>query len=153
MISHSIGKYISSIYRHQSIILSNCFQKYGFGSGQYIFFINISINEGINQKELSEKVKIDRANTNRAIKKLELLGYIYTLEDKKDRRNRRSFLTEKGKEIIPIVKKELANVTEIMARGMDENQRDILFDLLVLIETNIQQEVEHLRKEKSNEIK
>ncbi|MTI47640.1 MAG: MarR family transcriptional regulator [Firmicutes bacterium] len=144
----SIGRYISSIYRHQSILINKYFEKYGFGSGQYIFLINISKNEGINQKQLSENVKIDRANTNRAIKKLEKLGYIYTVEDKEDRRSRKSFLTEKGKEIIPLVIKDLANITEIMAQGMDDNQREKLLGLLQLIEKNIMLEVDNIRKDK-----
>lgn len=153
MQSQSIGKYISSIYRHQSILINNSFQKYGFGSGQYLFLVNISKNEGINQKDLSEKLKIDRANTNRAIKKLQQLGFIYTLKDKEDRRNHKSYLTDKGKDLIPIIKKELLNITEIMAKNIDEDKRNDLFDFLEQINENVQHQVKILKEEKSNEIK
>ncbi|WP_461204816.1 MarR family winged helix-turn-helix transcriptional regulator [Clostridium sp. DL1XJH146] len=153
MKEQSIGQYISSIYRHQSILINNSFQKYGFGCGQYIFLLNIFQNEGINQKNLSENVKIDRANTNRAIKKLEQLGYIYTLEDKEDRRNHKSYLTEEGKNLVPILKKELLNITEIMSTGIFEDKREYLFESLEQINTNVQQCVNKLREEKSNEIK
>lgn len=153
MKNDSIGKFISSIYRHQSIIINNQFEQYGFGTGQYIFFIHIAKNEGINQKDLSEILKIDRANTNRAIKKLEQLGYIYTIEDEKDKRNRKSYLTDQGKKLMPKAKNKLTTLTEIMAKGMNDTDRKYLFKLLELVEKNVEEEVNKLRKEKTNDCK
>lgn len=151
MEKQSIGKYISSIYRHQSIIINERLAKYGIGSGQYIFLINISQFEGINQKDLSDQVKIDRANTNRAIKKLEELDYIYTQVDENDRRNHKSYLTKKGNQLIPLIKKDLLDITEIMAENISVEKREDLFILLQQLNDNVQQYVMTTRKVKPND--
>ena len=146
MQNQSIGKYISSIYRYQSILINKQFEQYGFGCGQYIFLIHIAQNPGINQKELSERVKIDRANTHRAIKKLSSLGYIYTDRDEDDKRIMKSYLTEEGKRLMPAVKSGLLSLTDIMLENFDDSEREMIFGLLRKIEKNVQDHVRTLRE-------
>ena len=150
MQKQSIGKYISSIYRYQSIIINKKFEQYGFGSGQYIFLINIAKNQGINQKELSDMVRIDRANTHRAIKKLEALGYVYTVRDNDDKRIIKSYLTEAGSALMPKIKDDLLSITDILIEDFDVNQRKEIYSLLQKIETNVQKHVKSLREESRN---
>ena len=147
MEKNSIGKYISSIYRYQSIIINKQFEQYGIGCGQHIFLIDIAKHPGINQKQLSERVKIDRANTHRAIKKLESLGLIYTDRDKSDKRNIRSYLTEKGKEVLPFIKSGLQNITKIMIEDLEVDEKKEIFKLLLKIEKNVQNHVKALKGE------
>ncbi len=146
----SIGRLVSSIYRCQVSIINKRFDKYGIGSGQYIFLIHIAKNPGINQKDLSEKIKIDRANTHRAIRKLESLGYIYTYRDEEDRRNIKSFLTERGQDLMPVIKSELMGITDIMVGDFDDGEREVIFRLLERIEQNVQDHVKLLRKGRPN---
>jgi len=148
MQDQSIGKFISSIYRYQSIIINKQFEQYGIGTGQYIFLIGIANKPGINQKELSESVKIDRANTHRAIKKLESLGYIYTERDEDDKRNIRSYLSKKGKDLFPAIKKGLYSMTEIMIANFEPDEKKEIFKLLQKIEENVQSHVKALKEEK-----
>jgi len=70
------GKYIAAVYRHQQILINHHLKSYGIGSGQYVFLVKIHENPGISQKELSKLVKIDKATTAKALKKLEQKGYI-----------------------------------------------------------------------------
>jgi DNA-binding MarR family transcriptional regulator len=143
----SIGRYISSIYRYQSIIINKLFEQYGISSGQCLFFEKIAKNPGINQKRLSELVKIDRANTHRAIKKLEELGYIYTIRDETDKRIIKSYLTEKGEALIPVIKKGLLSVTEIMVENFEDTEKEAIFKLFQKIEENVQNHVKSSRED------
>lgn len=147
MKSLSIGKHISSIYRHQSIIINNLLSNYEFGSGQYLFLIKISQNEGITQKELSKEINIDRANTNRAVFKLEKLGYIKTLAEEKKKRNRNYYITTKGKSIIEDFVPKLSYVTDVLTRGMSDEEKNTLFNLICKVEDNVKTEVAKIRNE------
>ncbi|KLU64104.1 HTH-type transcriptional regulator SarZ [Desulfosporosinus acididurans] len=145
MEKHSIGRYIASIYRYQSILINKQFEQYGIGCGQHTILINIALNPGINQKDLSERVKIDRANTHRAIKKLEALGYIHTDRDEDDKQIIRSCLTEKGEKLMPSIKSGLHDITEIMIKNFEDPEREEITNLLQKIEENVQKYVKSLR--------
>lgn len=145
----SIGRYISSIYRHQSIIINKLLEDLNIGSGQYLFLLKISQNHGITQKELCDLIHIDRANTNRAIKKLEELDYIYTAADLTDRRNKRSYLTKSGIKTVALLKERLQSTTQILTTGMSEAEMLDFSSKLEQVEHNIQTAVNHLREDEN----
>jgi len=146
----SIAKHFSIIYRHQSIIINHKFKKYGLGSGQYIFFINIAENEGITHIDLSNNLKIDSANTTRAIKKLEEMDYISVVTNDCDRRKKQLYLTDYGRSILPSVKSELASLTEILAKGLSSEERDYLLKIFETIEFNLDDEINNIKIRKGN---
>ncbi len=146
MSNKSLGRFIASIYRHQGILIQKRLDPYQVGCGQYAFLIRISENEGINHRDLSRLVNIDRANTTRASKKLEDVGYIRSEQDPDDRRVQRLYLTDKGRDIIPIIKRELSAISDIMSQGLSPEEKDLLITMLETIENNVNLEVATLRK-------
>jgi len=94
-----IGKYIGELHRASGIYFSKKFNKFGIGSGQYIFLLNLYRNSGITQEELTDIVKLDKATTARAIKKLEEEGYVSRVKKENDKRAYRLELTEKAQNI------------------------------------------------------
>ena len=66
-----IGKYISQLYRKGSVFINKEVSEYGIGSGQFMFLLELYINDGKNQEEIAETLKIDKGTTARALKKLE----------------------------------------------------------------------------------
>lgn len=117
-----IGKSMSIIYRYRQILINHKLKPYGLGSGQHIFLLNIALNEGISQKELTNLIKIDKATTAKALKKLEEHGYIYRQCDDHDRRYNQLFLTEKGHETLPTITHILNEITQELVQGMDEEE-------------------------------
>ena len=49
-----IGKYISLLHRKGSIFINRELSNYGIGSGQFMFLLELYIQDGRNQEELSE---------------------------------------------------------------------------------------------------
>jgi DNA-binding MarR family transcriptional regulator len=139
--SESHGYYISSIYRHIQIYLNNQFSNIGFGSGQYLFFIHIARNEGINQKDLSDILAIDKATTAKAIGKLTKLEYIAQKQNIKDKRFNNLYLTDKGKAILPEIKTVLKGTRNILQRGMSTEECNQSLELLDIMLKNILHEV------------
>lgn len=145
--NESIGKSISIIYRYRQILVNHKLKPYNLGSGQHIFLINIASNEGINQKELTSLVKIDKATTAKALKKLEEHGYIYRQCDDSDRRYNKLFLTEKGHEVMPVINDILNEITDELVKGLDENECRQFKQSLNKILDNVIDSVDVLRHE------
>jgi len=114
----NFGYYISMIYRHMQVHLNKQFNKYGFGSGQYMFFIHIVEHEGITQKELSLDLAIDKGTTAKAIHKLSKLGYIRAKQNSDDLRSSNLYLTAKGKKLFPEVRRILDDMSDKLNSNM-----------------------------------
>lgn len=132
----SIGKYISCIYRQVQIIINDKLEKYGIGSGQFIFLITVYKNEGINQQQLSEMLHIDKATTMKAVKKLIEKGLLKRERDKEDKRSYKLYLTQAGKDIIPYVIEELDHLTAILKGDLNDTEIIELFRLLDVVSNN-----------------
>ena len=141
----SFGRYTSVLYRYIQIIINHRLKSYGFGSGQYLFFIAISKNPGINQKELSANMNIDKATTAKALSKLESLGYILRKKDEKDRRYYKIYLSEKGADFISVLREILSDITTTLSKGMTEDDMQKSKALFEKMIENAVNEVDNLR--------
>lgn len=143
-----IGKTMSILYRYRQIIINHKLRPYGLGSGQHIFLINIARHEGINQKDLTNLVKFDKATTAKALKKLEENGYIYRQCDEGDRRYNQLFLTEKGGKMMPVIMSTLVEITDDLIQGLTEEEQDHFSRCLETMLNNAITAVDQLRNEK-----
>ncbi len=73
------------------------FKEYELTKGQYLYVVRICENPGIIQEKLAELIKVDRTTAARAVKKLEVNGFIEKKEDENNKKIKRLFPTEKGK--------------------------------------------------------
>ena len=105
----SIGRPISILYRYGQSYTSKKLEAYNIGSGQYIFLLALYRNDGISQEELSAYLKIDKATTAKAVKKLIEAGYIRRDIDSSDKRAYKVFLTAKARDVIPVIQAAAKN--------------------------------------------
>ena len=147
MKNRSLGHAVSIIYRHLQIHMNQEFARFGFGSGQCLFFHHIAKNNGITQKELSDKLVIDKATTAKAVKKLLELGYIRVEQDQNDKRRHRLFLSEKGEEILPEVNGIMREITTILGRGMSAGEVKKTFRSLEVMFQNLTDHIERNRRD------
>ena len=95
----SLIKAISAIDRYSQTYIGRNVKDYNIGQGQWAFLTQLLFNyDGITQEELSELLNIDKANTARALKKLEEEGYVYREEDPKDGRKKIVYVTAKARD-------------------------------------------------------
>ncbi|MBF8983603.1 MarR family transcriptional regulator [Lutibacter sp. B2] len=103
---------------------------YNISRGQHIFLVALFKNNGINQEELSNNIKIDKGTTARAIKKLEEEGYVVREIDPADKRAYKLYVTEKALEIKPKFIEVLSSWTDILSDGFTEEEKEITLKLL-----------------------
>ena len=133
----NIGKYISQIYRKGRTFIGKSLDEYNIGQGQVMFLLELYIQDGINQEELAEVLKIDKGTTARAIKKLEDNGFIRREKDEKDKRSNRVYLTEKGESIKENVFYILNQWDKKISEQLDKEEKELMIKLLKKVCSNI----------------
>lgn len=135
--SNNIGKYISQIYRKGRIFIGKGLEEYNIGQGQFMFLLELYIQDGRNQEELAEVLKIDKGTTARAIKKLEENKFIRREKDERDKRSNKVYLTEKGESVKDNIFFTLSQWNEKMSEQLDEGERELIIKLLKKVCSNI----------------
>jgi len=128
--SSAIGRWISILYRYRQNYLGRRLEPYNIGSGQYFFLLILAKKNGISQEGLSDYLKIDKATTAKALKKLEDEGYVSRVVDTTDKRAYQVFLTSKGLEVIPVIKKLIKEWERLITIGLSESESLLIEGLL-----------------------
>ncbi|HCL4437432.1 MarR family winged helix-turn-helix transcriptional regulator [Clostridium botulinum] len=134
-----LNKYIAMIDRASQSYLDEALKKYELSSGTYPFILALYDNEGINQNALSEYVKVDKALSARAIKRLIELEYVEKIINSKDARAYKLYLTEKAKAVVPEVRKALDGWLHIITNGLTEEEKETAECLLQNMYMNIKE--------------
>ena len=126
----SIGRQISILHRYGQSYISKKLETYNIGSGQYIFLLALYRNDGISQEELSTYLKIDKATTAKAVKKLITAGYIRRDIDVSDKRAYKVFMTAKAMDVIPVVQEVIKSWENTVSGGLTEEEKRLTEELL-----------------------
>lgn len=122
------------------------FKEYDLTKGQYLYLVRICENPGIIQEKLAEMIKVDRTTAARAIKKLEITGFIEKKVDAHNKKNKKLFPTEKGENVYPFIKRE-NDYSNIMAlEGFSEKEAETTFNLLQRIRKNVEKDWGFVKK-------
>ncbi|HHL3301618.1 TPA: MarR family winged helix-turn-helix transcriptional regulator [Bacillus cereus] len=122
------------------------FKEYELTKGQYLYLVRICENPGIIQEKLSEMIKVDRTTAARAIKKLEINGFIEKKEDESNKKIKKLFPTEKGKNVYPFIKRENDHSNTVALEGFSETEAETISKLLQRVRQNIEKDWEFVKK-------
>ena len=114
--------------------------------GQYLYLVRIYENPGIIQEKLAEMIKEDRTTAARAIKKLEMQGFIQKLPDEQNKKIKKLFPTEKGKKVYPLLRREGEHSTEVALSGFTSEEKETISALLHRVRKNIERDWEYVKK-------
>ena len=132
-----IAKYISQLYRKGSSYINKEISKYGIGSGQFMFLLELYKKDGKNQEEIAEDLKMDKGTTARALKKLEEQGFLTRLRDERDKRSNKIYLSDKAKNIREDIFNILDDWNKQITRSLAKEEVKMLEDLLEKVCDNI----------------
>lgn len=124
------------------------FKEYDLTKGQYLYLVRICENPGIIQEKLAEMIKVDRTTAARAIKKLETNGFIEKKDDPHNKKIKKLFPTEKGKNVYPFIKRENDYSNTVALEGLSEREIETIFNLLQKVRKNIEKDWELVKKGK-----
>ena len=116
------------------------FKEHDLTKGQYLYLVRICENPGIIQEKLAEMIKVDRTTAARAIKKLEMKGFIERRDDEHNKKIKKLFPTEKGNEVFPFIKRENDHSNRVALEGFSEKEAETTFNLLQRIRKNVEKD-------------
>lgn len=122
------------------------FKEYDLTKGQYLYLVRICENPGIIQEKLAEMIKVDRTTAARAIKKLEVNGFIRKKDDPHNKKIKRLFPTEKGKKVYPFIIRENNHSNIVALEGFSEKEVETISLLLQRVRNNIEKDWELVKK-------
>ncbi|WP_121612472.1 MarR family winged helix-turn-helix transcriptional regulator [Mesobacillus foraminis] len=122
------------------------FKEYELTKGQYLYLVRICENPGIIQEKVAEMIKVDRTTAARAIKKLEMNGFIEKRDDPHNQKIKKLFPTEKGKNVYPFIRRENDYSNNVALAGCSEKEIETLFNLLKRVRKNIEVDWEFVKK-------
>ena len=96
----------------------------------------IESGNGITQQELAGKLSCDKVQVVRIIDYLSSHGYVERIQNRTDKRKYELSITEKAKKVIPNIRKVFEEIAVDSLKGLSENQRNELYTMLTMIETN-----------------
>lgn len=112
------------------------FSKYNLGSCHHSYLFYINRNSGVSQDVLAKKLHINKSNVTRNIQYLEKEGFVYREVSDEDKRKYKLFLTDKAKDILPLLRSEIRKMNEQLVVGLSEEEQTTFIELLTKIATN-----------------
>lgn len=122
------------------------FKEYELTKGQYLYLVRICENSGIIQEKLAEMIKVDRTTAARAIKQLEVNGFIEKRDDPHNQKIKKLFPTEKGQKVYPFIRREHDYSNSVALAGFSEEEIETIFNLLQRVRKNIEIDWEVVKK-------
>jgi DNA-binding MarR family transcriptional regulator len=145
-IMKEILREIGMIARALDSISNIEFKEYDLTKGQYLYLVRICENPGIIQEKLAEIIKVDRTTAARAIKKLEINGFIEKRDDQLNKKIKKLFPTDKGKHVYPFIKRENDYSNDVALDGFSEEEAENIFHLLQRVRKNVEVDWEFVKK-------
>lgn len=98
----------------------------------------IHFNDGeLTQQNLADELQIDKVQVVHIIDYLSENGYVKRVQNSMDRRQYKLFVTDKGRESIPIIKKTINELMEIAFKDIPSDKIEELYETLYMVKRNL----------------
>ena len=141
---NSIGYLARVVFRSFSRLLERRTLTHDVSAGQWRFLRQLWREDGITQRELSERVGMREPTTVVALKGLEKAGLITRKKTTDDRRKTFIYLTPHAKKLELILAPMNAEIHEIATKGMSDEEVEVLQGLMRRVIDNLADETRKL---------
>ena len=141
---NSIGYLARIVFRSFSRLLERSTLTYDVSAGQWRFLRQLWREDGITQRELSERVGMREPTTVVALKGLEKAGFITRKKTVEDRRKTFIYLTPHARKLELILAPLNAEVHKVATRGMTDEEVETLRLLMRRVIDNLADETAKL---------
>lgn len=129
--SRELGRSLTFLLRSRKRFMGEKLGEYGFSGGMYMILLHVDRNPGRSQDSVATNLYLDKCNVARKVKRLEELGYIYRETDQEDRRQNKLFVTERGRELAPTIRRYLGQWGDEVTAGLTAGEKETLITLLM----------------------
>ena len=105
--------------------------------GQWVFLRILWKQEGLTQRELSERANLTEPTVHTALSRMEQQGIVIRRTQDGNKRKQHVYLTEKGRSLRAELEPLAIEANEAALRGLDDAQKEMLRKTLILILSNL----------------
>jgi len=109
---------------------------YGLSSGQWKVIIVLSIQNGISQRDLAERIFVDGTTLVPIIDSMENKGLVERRADQKDRRNNKIFLTAESESLVDPIIESILRLRKFVYKNIPEKDLEFAKNILKKITEN-----------------
>ncbi|MER1985110.1 MAG: MarR family transcriptional regulator [Solibacillus sp.] len=143
---NNILREIGMIARALDSISNIEFKELALTKGQFLYVVRICENPGIIPDKLADMIKVDRTTAARAIRKLEVNGFIEKRDDTTNKKIKRLFPTDKGLAVYPHIIREHEYSERTALAGLSEEEAAQLLRMLQHMRQNVEVDWEFVKK-------
>ena len=110
--------------------------QYGLSGGQWKVILSLSIQNGLSQKDLAERIFVDSTTLVPIIDAMEKKGLVERRTDPKDRRNNNVFLTTKSESFVEPITEIILRMRKIFFKNIPEDDLELTRNTLKKITEN-----------------
>ncbi|WP_223228034.1 MarR family winged helix-turn-helix transcriptional regulator [Lutimaribacter pacificus] len=111
--------------------------EHGVSFGQWVFLRILWKEQGLTQRELSERANLTQPTVHTALGKLEQQGIVIRRTEDGNKRKQHVYLTDAGKALQAVLEPLAVEANEAALQGLDADDEDGLRRLLILILQNL----------------
>lgn len=137
---NSIGYLLRDTYRAFSKVLQTRISAHGVTIGQWYFLRVLWEEDGLTQRELSQRVGMMEPTTVTALNGMEKRGYVKRVRNATDRRKVNIFLTEKGRALRSRLLPHAADVNRIASKNVTPQDIERMRTVLNTMKENLDRE-------------
>ena len=132
----TLARFISLIGRCGQIYFDRKLSPIHIGFGQIRILRALDKREGINQEHIRLLSHLDKATIAKTIKPLVREGYVQRTKNPNDKRSYQISLTDKGKDIMPMLKQTIRTWTDILTAGFTDEEKSLIDALMARMSEN-----------------
>lgn len=104
-------------------------EEYGLTDYQGLYLRTVCVHPGITQEELATKLVFNKSSVSRQLAALENAGLIQRKRCEKDKRSVRVYPTEKGENLLPLIRDTAKEFFAAISRELTEEEKTLLDSL------------------------
>ena len=116
-------------------------------SGQILILRLLGVQDGINQESIRKYFHLDKGTIAKTIRPLISEGYITRKTNPEDRRAYQNFLTERGRSVIPGLKKTVRGWIDILTADFTDAEEEMAYDLVSRMSDNAHRYLENYKSQ------
>lgn len=111
--------------------------EHGVAFGQWVFLRILWQEEGLTQRELSERANLTEPTVHTALNKLEAQGIVTRRTEEGNKRKQHVYLTDQGKALQKVLEPLAVDANQTALHGLDDKEEAYLKRALILILHNL----------------
>lgn len=147
----NLGRYISIFDRLMKMYYDRGLSEFEIGWGQQFYVEYLYDHPGASPQEMVECIRVDKATLTKIMKKLSEIDYIKIVGDKKDRRVKHLYLTEKAIPAAKQIKNIHADFYDTLSAGIPPSKLASAEQTLQQMTDNVNQKVWHRMEDRHGE--